>query len=688
MSGYIGPIPVPQGIQNKESFTATAAQTTFNTNGYTDGAFISVYLNGVRLVNGTDYTATNGSDVVLASAANTGDVLDFESFNSFSLASQQFENITTKNPTHEDTDGGRESALSFQGEQSGGEISTLAAIQASHDGTADDQKGDLIFKTNDGSDNNAPTERLRIDSDGSILTATLGTDNVHLGEGAGAAIVSGGNNNVAIGKDALASNTTADNSTAVGFEAGTNSTGAQNTFLGRQTGKGLTSGTESVFIGNGAGRDGTSTGSYNIGIGSVSLNALTSGQYNLGIGRDSLGANTTGNYSTGLGYQSLMANTSGSNTAVGALALKTVTTGGNNVAVGREALEDCTGDNNTAVGYKAGEAITAGIQNTFIGSNAGDATTNASDNVAVGFDALGANVGGQNNVALGVRALRDATVSSGNIYNTAVGSNAGRNTTSGTQNTYIGSGAGLYAETNDYTTFVGTNSGYGSSGNALIANFNTAVGYEAGFKLMTSGSENTFVGAYAGYYNGTSSTANGITTGLNNSAIGFAAYPSSATANNEFTLGNQHIANLRCNDTSISSLSDERDKTNIVDVPLGLDFINTLRPVAFDWNRRDGSKKGLKDFGFVAQELKTAQAATDYADHMRLVHEGTVLVPDSENSNATKDEDGMPIRDLSGTMQECLEADPMKTYPVLVKAVQELSTALDAALARIKVLEG
>lgn len=169
MAGYIGNIPVPQGIQNKESFTATAAQTTFNTNGYTDGAFISVYLNGVRLVNGTDYTATNGSDVVLASAANTGDVLDFESFNSFSLVNQTFENITTKNPTHEDTDGGRESAISFQGEQSGGEISTLAAIQASHDGTADDQKGDLIFKTNDGSDNNAPTEAMRIDSDQNII---------------------------------------------------------------------------------------------------------------------------------------------------------------------------------------------------------------------------------------------------------------------------------------------------------------------------------------------------------------------------------------------------------------------------------------------------------------------------------------------------------------------------------------
>jgi len=166
MSGYIGPIPVPQGIQRKQSFTATAGQTTFNTNGYTDGNFITVYLNGVRLINGTDYTATNGSDVVLTSAAAASDVLDFETFQTFNLVDQTFDNVTLKNPTHEDTDGGRESAVSFKGEQSGGEISTLAAIQASHDGTSDDQKGDLIFKTNDGSDNNAPTERLRIDSDG------------------------------------------------------------------------------------------------------------------------------------------------------------------------------------------------------------------------------------------------------------------------------------------------------------------------------------------------------------------------------------------------------------------------------------------------------------------------------------------------------------------------------------------
>ena len=128
---------------------------------------INVYLNGVRLVNGTDYNAaTNGSDIVLTSAASASvDVLDFETFNEFTLVDQTLEtpifrtSATLKNDTEEDTDGGRESTLIFKGEQSGGEISTLAEIEASHDGTADDEKGDLIFRTNDGNDGASPTER-------------------------------------------------------------------------------------------------------------------------------------------------------------------------------------------------------------------------------------------------------------------------------------------------------------------------------------------------------------------------------------------------------------------------------------------------------------------------------------------------------------------------------------------------
>ena len=178
MAGYLGASPVPQTIQKKQSFTATASQTTFTTTGYTDGAFINVYLNGVRLINGTDYTATNGSDIVLTTGASASDVLDFETFNEFTLVDQTLEtptfrtSATLKNDTHEDTDGGRESTLIFKGEQSGGEISTLAEIEASHDGTADDEKGDLIFRTNDGSDGASPTEAMRIDSSRNVLIGT------------------------------------------------------------------------------------------------------------------------------------------------------------------------------------------------------------------------------------------------------------------------------------------------------------------------------------------------------------------------------------------------------------------------------------------------------------------------------------------------------------------------------------
>lgn len=85
--------------------------------------------------------------------------------------------ITLKNNTEEDTDGGRESKLIFEGEQSGGEISTLAEIQASHDGTADDTKGDLIFKTNNGT---SATEVMRIDSLGRTDVQSAKSDVVTL----------------------------------------------------------------------------------------------------------------------------------------------------------------------------------------------------------------------------------------------------------------------------------------------------------------------------------------------------------------------------------------------------------------------------------------------------------------------------------------------------------------------------
>ena len=92
MSGYIGTQPVPQATQTRDSFTATSGQTTFATGGYTPN-FLDVYLNGVKLASGAsaDYTATNGSDVVLASGAATGDILEVVAFTTFNSASSSID---------------------------------------------------------------------------------------------------------------------------------------------------------------------------------------------------------------------------------------------------------------------------------------------------------------------------------------------------------------------------------------------------------------------------------------------------------------------------------------------------------------------------------------------------------------------------------------------------------------------
>ena len=88
MAGYIGTGAVPQATQKRDSFTATAGQTSFPTSGYTPG-FVDVYMNGVKLAP-ADFTATNSSDVVLAVAAVANDTLEIISFSTFEISSRTF----------------------------------------------------------------------------------------------------------------------------------------------------------------------------------------------------------------------------------------------------------------------------------------------------------------------------------------------------------------------------------------------------------------------------------------------------------------------------------------------------------------------------------------------------------------------------------------------------------------------
>ena len=65
--------------------------------------------------------------------------------------------LTIQNTTEEDADDGREGIVRFKGEQSGGEVTTLAMLKASHNGAADDEKGKLEVYINDTNDGDTPT---------------------------------------------------------------------------------------------------------------------------------------------------------------------------------------------------------------------------------------------------------------------------------------------------------------------------------------------------------------------------------------------------------------------------------------------------------------------------------------------------------------------------------------------------
>ncbi|KKL12652.1 hypothetical protein LCGC14_2533620 [marine sediment metagenome] len=82
--------------------------------------------------------------------------------------------LTLKNTDNENSNGGRDSSLRFQGLQDGNEVTTLAAFEVSHEGTADDEKGKISIKVNDGDDGDSPSkEAIAVASTG-IPTLLVG----------------------------------------------------------------------------------------------------------------------------------------------------------------------------------------------------------------------------------------------------------------------------------------------------------------------------------------------------------------------------------------------------------------------------------------------------------------------------------------------------------------------------------
>jgi hypothetical protein len=356
---------------------------------------------------------------------------------------------------------------------------------------------------------------------------------------------------------------------------------------------------------------------------------------------------------------------------------------GNSIASG--------GNYNTLVGDEAGTAITTGDQNTAVGYQALDANETSSNNTAIGYNALTAHTGG-NATAIGNLALAANTTDS---YGVAVGYAALTSNTTGTLNTAVGSftltnnnGAGGGG---DYNTAMG----YAALYTNTEGNQCTGIGYYAGFANST-GTHNTSTGYYAlgatstGSYNTGLGAAAGdsITTGNYNVCVGYATDISAVGGANQISIG----TNVSCSENSQVSIgqsgsavrnefdtdaawtqsSDARKKKDIEDAVLGLDFVNDLRPVTYEWKPNNEFPEDFAEYneenfmtldvrmhGLVAQEVKVALDKTG-------VERFAGWKEDSDGSQRISKE--------------------MFVIP-LIKAVQELSAKNDALEARITALE-
>jgi len=83
-SGFTAAGSSVNGTSSRNTYTATAGQTTFAAT--YDSGFVDVYLNGVKLLAGTDFTATNGTSIVLASGAAVNDIVDIVAYGTFTLS--------------------------------------------------------------------------------------------------------------------------------------------------------------------------------------------------------------------------------------------------------------------------------------------------------------------------------------------------------------------------------------------------------------------------------------------------------------------------------------------------------------------------------------------------------------------------------------------------------------------------
>ena len=241
-------------------------------------------------------------------------------------------------------------------------------------------------------------------------------------------------------------------------------------------------------------------------------------------------------------------------------------------------------------------------------------TTNLTTRLGVGTDSGT----GFNNVLVGTENI--VTTGAGN---TAVGFQAIYNATSAFQNVAIG---------------------YYSMPNAINGNANTGVGTNS-LRFLTSGSYNVALG-HSALSDITTGSGN-IGIGMNNSSGSYAPVFTVTTQNDRVVMGSSAVTNAYIQ-VAWTVVSDARDKTNFASVPHGLNFVEQLNPISYQFktSRQDDTPTGIVRYGFKAQDI---------------------LALEGENSVVIDAEDSEKLRINSDSL-----------VPILVNAIKELSARVAA----------
>jgi len=292
--------------------------------------------------------------------------------------------------------------------------------------------------------------------------------------------------------------------------------------------------------------------------------------------RISLSNNDSGASNTIFGY------TSGANIAI---------SGDKNTLYGKSTgYSISTGDSNTNLGWEAGYYNVTGSNNTAVGSGSmmGVSGQSNSGNTAVGFDTLKLIRTGANNTAVGKSALGGITA--GNM-NVAVGAESLNAETVGYDNVAVGVGSGLQAN--------------GSYENVILGKFagkpltdgdgNVIIGFSSG-NTLESGRRNTLIGK------GADTSSSGA---LDQIVIGRGA---TGVGDNKAIIGGSNITDVYMGDngSSWSTTSDGRLKENVEDWNVGLDAINKLRIVSYNFKEDNpyGYNPEKERQGIIAQEAQ------------------------------------------------------------------------------------